>query len=549
MSSIGRQLLTSLRRLTPRLSAGMSRRDALMMSLGGAMPLAPLAASAQFSAGPATDIAPNTLVARPGGRLRSLQAKALDIYSVNDKGARGDGKTDDTIAINAAILEIHLNGGGELIFGASQTPYYVSGPILVPSNISINLNGQTLVGRGGGQGTMFATAMLDNGVLKPNKTATHEESFVSYSSIRNGIIRRCNIAFDFKNFNVSCAIADVATFEALQFGVFSRCFYMSMNNCSARGPSDKTKPAFSFTGDNNLISLIRVSATMESGFLLKGGTTAFSFIGCSCEGGSGNAVAFEDDCLGISVDSGYWEAISGTVFDFTRANVCSVSFRGNYINYTDVIVDDGGAGSKATLFGSFDSSNYLANVGVTYSGIKYRGRMLLACPRNFIRYEIPFANDVASLPPENWAIGPTIQVERDTAFTGQSLSDVRTRSRLHYGAPIAMTREGDVGDSFPGRVDRTHLTFALGPAATATVDSAITWRPNSLRATFTLTVSDDGGARKVFGDIYGDQLVQHDRSGRKVLIEEYEGHVRLRLSGIDNRSGKASMTGSLQICT
>lgn len=549
MGSIGHLLLASLRRLTPRVGASVSRRDALMMSLGGVVPLAPLAATGQLAPAPSRNITPETLVARPGGRARTLHAKALDIYSVNDKGARGDGQTDDTIAINAAILEVHLNGGGEIIFGASPTPYYVSGPILIPSNIAINLNGQTLVGRGSSQGTMFATAMIINGALEPNRSSTNQDSFVSYSSIRNGTIRRCNVAFDFKNFNVSCAISDVATFEALQFGVFFRCFYMSMNNCSARGPSDRSRPAFSFTGDNNLITLIRVSATMESGFLLEGGTTAFSFIGCSCEGGSGSAVAFKDDCLGISVESGYWEAISGTVFDFKRANVCSVLFRGNYINYTDVVIDDGGAGSMATLFGSFDSSNYLANVGVTYNGTKYRGRMELACPRNFIRYEIPFANDAPLAPPANWAIGPTIKVERDTAATGRSLSDVRTRSRLHYGAPIAMTREGDVGDPFPGAVDRTHLTFTAGLSAMATIDSAITWRPNSLRATFTLTVSDDGGRHKVFGDIYGDQLVQHDRSGIKGLIGEYEGRVQLHLNGIDNRSGNASITGSLQICT
>lgn len=550
MVSIVHRLLASLRRLNPRedTSGHLSRRDALMLSLGGAIPLVPMATAAQH--GPAAgDGATGALVARAGAKARTLQAKALDIYSVNDKGALGDGRTDDTAAINAAILEVHLAGGGEVIFGASQSHYHVVGPVLVPSNVVINLNGQTLAGRGLGQGVMFATATVRGKTLVRNETASADDGAVAYSSIRNGTIKRCEIAFEFRHFNVSCSITDVATFEALQFGVFSQCFYMSLNNCSARGPSDRTKPAFAFTGSNNLISLRRVSATMESGFLFEGGTTSVSLIGCSCEGGGGSAIAFRGDCLGISIDSGYWEAFSGTVFDFRAANVCSVSFRGNYINYTDTIFDDGGDQSKATLFGSFDSSNYLANIGATYGGTTYRGRMLLACPRNFIRYEIPFANDAPSAPPANWSIGPAIRAERDTAFTGRSLSDVRTRSRLTYGAPIALSREGDVGDPFPGVVDRSRITLAKGPAAVATIDSAITWRPASLRATFILTVVDEGGAHKLFGDIYGDQLVQQDRSGKRVLLEQHEGRVRLRLGGIDNRSGRASVTGTLQICT
>nr|WP_277925993.1 glycosyl hydrolase family 28-related protein [Sphingomonas sp. JXJ CY 53] len=519
-----------------------------MLSVGGTIPLVPLAIAGQRDP-VAAGIAPGTMVARPGGRARTLQAKALDIYSVNDKGALGDGRTDDTAAINAAILEVHRAGGGEVIFGTSPSPYHVVGPILLPSNVAINLNGQTLVGRSFNEGVMFATATVRNDILVRNNQSFQQNDAVLYSSVRNGVIKRCAIAFEFRNFNVSCHITDVATLDVLQFGVFFQCFYMSLTNCSARGPSDRSKAAFAFTGHNNLITLLRVSATMESGFLFEGGTASVSLIGCSCEGGGGSAVAFRGDCLGIFIDSGYWEAIPGTVFDFRAAGVCSVSFRGNYVNYADTILDDGGPQSPATLFGSFDASNYLANIGITHDDRTYRGRMLLSCPRNFIRYEIPFANDAPTGAPANWTIGPSIQAARDTAFTGRSLSDVRSRSRLHYGAPIPLSREGDVGDPYPGTIDRSGITIATGGGAVATVDSAISWRPNSLRATFILAVMDNAGAHKLFGDIYGDQLVRQDRSDKRVLLEQYQGRVRLRVGDIDNRSGGASITGSLQICT
>lgn len=489
------------------------------------------------------------MVDRADAPPRSIQAKSLDIYSVNDKGAIGDGKTDNTDAINAAILEVHLGGGGEIVFGASASPYYVKGPVIVPSNVVINLNGQTLTGDGLHGGAMFTTGMVRNRRLVPNKGASNESDYVFYSSIRNGMVQNCGIAFDFQNFNVSCSIEDIATFQALQFGVFHRCFYMSLRNCSARGPSDASKPAFAFTGDNNLISLLRVSATTDSGFLFEGGTTSVSLISCSCEGASGNALTFRDDCLGVVVDSGYWEAVRGTVFDFTRAKVCSVSFRGNYLNYCDTVINDGGESSGSTLMGLFDDTNYIARIGGTYNGFTYRGQMILNCPRNFMQFHLPFSNDAPNELPVNWIAGSSTRIDRETAFIGRTLADVRSRSLIRYRGPIPIAREGDVGDPYPGTVDRSQIEISKGSAAGATLDTRIVWRPNSLRATFLLAISDDSGEYKLFGEIYGDQLVQHDGRGDRVFIEDVNGYVRVRISGIQNRSGDASVTGSLQLCT
>ncbi|MBN8844746.1 MAG: hypothetical protein J0H88_16015 [Sphingomonadales bacterium] len=489
------------------------------------------------------------MVDRANAPPRSIQAKSLDIYSVNDKGAIGDGKTDNTDAINAAILDVHSGGGGEIVFGASTSPYHVKGPIIIPSNIVINLNGQTLSGDGLHGGAMFTTGVVRNGRLATNKGASDELDYVFYSSVRNGMIRNCGIAFDLQNFNVSCSIEDISTFQALQFGVFHRCFYMSLKNCSARGPSDVSKPAFAFTGDNNLISLLRVSATTESGYLFEGGTTSVSMISCSCEGAGGSAVTFRDDCLGVVVDSGYWEAVQGTVFDFTRAKVCSVSFRGNFLNYCDTIINDGEETSTSTLMGVFDDTNYITNVGGVYNGFTYRGRMVLTCPRNFMRFALPFSNNASAELPPNWVVGSSTRIEKETALIGRALSDVRSRSLLHYGSPVPITREGDVGDPYPGTIDRSKTVVSRGRLVSATIDTQIAWRANSLRATFLLAVSDDSGAYKLFGDIYGDKLVQHDGHSGRVLIENWNSHVRIRLSGIQNQSGTASITGSIQICT
>jgi hypothetical protein len=527
----------------------LSRRDALMASLGGALPLVPSVAQARGFRGGAESQAGAGFVSRQGAPERTLQAKVLDVYSVNDKGAKGDGRTDDTAAINAAILEVHTNGGGEIIFGASPTPYYVHGPVIIPSNVVLNLNGQTLQGKSFNEGTMFTTGVVREGRLTPNKGATSESDYVFYSTIRNGMIQKCAIAFELQNFNVSCSIDNITTFEVLQFGIFHRCFYMSLNNCSARGPSDIRRAALHFTGDNNLISLHRVSATMDSGFLFEGGTTSLTMTSCSAEGGRGGALTFRGDCMGVVVDSGYWEAISGTVFDFTAAGNCSVSFRSNYINYCDTVFDDGGPKSNATLFGSFDDTNYVANVGGTADGVHYRGRFLATCPRNFLRFCLPFANAAPGALPGNWTAGAAARITQETGTVGYTLDDVRSRSRLCHRGPIPLMREGDVGDPLPGSVDRCQVEIAKGDEVGATVDTAIIWRAAALRATFVLVASDDSGLHKVFGDIYGDQLVQHDRTGCQVVLENAGGRVRLRIENLVNHTGRATVTGTVQLCT
>lgn len=203
--------------------------------------------------------------------------------------------------------------------------------------------------------------------------------------------------------------------------------------------------------------------------------------------------------------------------------------------------------SQCTLFGSFDESNYLANVGQSREGMTYRGRILCNCLRNFIEFNLPFQNDAPRGLPENWSVGPTARVQRETAFTGRSLSDVRSKSRSYFNSPIPITREGDVGDPFSGTVDRARITISNEVVTAAIIDSGIVWRPNALRATFILLIEDDEGEHRVFGDIYGDQVVREDKSGRVATIADSGGLLQLRIEGIKNSSGRASVTGTLQL--
>src|SRR5450759_2669593 len=73
----------------------------------------------------------------------SLTAKEL-FYNVLDFGAKGDGKTNNTKAINAAIAAAAKNGGGTIFFPAGN---FLSFTIRMKSKITLHLDqGAVLIG-------------------------------------------------------------------------------------------------------------------------------------------------------------------------------------------------------------------------------------------------------------------------------------------------------------------------------------------------------------------------------------------------------------------
>lgn len=66
-----------------------------------------------------------------------IAARAADVFNVKDFGAKGDGVTLDSPAINAAIEEAVANGGGQIYLPAGT---YLSGSIRLKSNIDLHLS-------------------------------------------------------------------------------------------------------------------------------------------------------------------------------------------------------------------------------------------------------------------------------------------------------------------------------------------------------------------------------------------------------------------------
>jgi hypothetical protein len=478
-----------------------------------------------------------------GAIARSVQARLDDAMYVNDFGAIGDGVTDNTTAINAAVLALAVRGGGQLSFGTAPSPYLVTGPILVPGHTMFNLNGQTLAGHSGVVGTMFETAAVVDGRLVSNLGSSPETQSVYGSAVTNGRIINCSRAFHMRNFNLGCAIIGIETSSCLQFGLFERCFYMKLENCSNRGMNNGDRFAFHFRDETNNVSLSRVSATKDMGFLFENGGAAVSMHACSFEGGS-IGVKIIGDLIGLNIQSCYFEAITGTVFDLSDVRIIFWSLASNYFNYTNCIVDDGGTG-KAQIYGVWEASNAIVNVGRYVGGRSYPAEMRISSENHYCVYR---HHDSAAEPavPSNWKISPATRFEIEGIYGGTSLTDVVSRSRF-YGGVVPHIYAGNTGAGYPGRVPYSEVSFSRGRSATLTLTSQMTWQPATLLAALRLTLVDDEGSHKIYGTVYGDEFKQDDLSGKRVALRESGGMLQLIVEDVRNASGQAQVTGTLRM--
>lgn len=456
-------------------------------------------------------------------------------------GAMANGVSSDSGAVNKAILFLVKSAAvGGVVKFASGKRYYLPDPILVPSHINIDFTGAILVGAGATVGTMFRTAYFDGTILVSNVGTLVETKTVVKSSVYGGEVENCGQVFDFYDFIDGCSVHHIAALNCRQFGLFDRCFYAKFDRLTCRGGSDASIPTYHFKGANNAIVLTSVACVTAFGFRFDD-CAALTMISCSSEGGV-KGIKFVGDCLAFNQIGNYYEGIQGTVYDFTEAGTVATSFTGNYINLVDVVFDDGGnpAGGP-TLFGTFDESNFLANVGTVDAGYTYRGLMRISAPGNLIRYRYRGDNQGVQTVPSNWILGKNSDFTTVSSANATGINDFRQKALYSGIGIIPVRRGGDTGPVYPGSIFFCTYSSVSG---TVNIDTQITWQPNSLFAKFCFTVQDGNGIAQVFGDIYGADASKRHSGPITVTAINNGGYVRLIL-GITG--DLVTITGSVQI--
>jgi hypothetical protein len=488
---------------------------------------------------------------------RSQHDKNLDVVSVKDFGAKGDGVTDDTIAVNKSILYLYNRGGGEIIFPDSAEGYKFSGTIYIPSNIEVNGNNQTLIGDK--SKSLFKTAIVVNnsfvelGEFDPYKV-------IKNSQIENLTISNTNIAFDLNSFVLGCSVKNIHFENCTQGFKLYYCFYSRWENLTATPTSGVAdKPFYHLVASNNAMIFDRVTATLAWCWLIEGGNTALSFNGCTFEGGAKGFV-FKGDNLGHKFQGCYFEAITGTLFDFSQAGVCVIDWDANYINGVDIIFDDGGADTTSHLFGTWASSNTIVNVGQTLgTPFTFRGLMKVDGARNNIKYFTSTYKDPNNIGKDaNWITSRHTNLIEYSNATVDGKNNVMAKAEIYTGV-IPVKYSGDFGTPYINQVPfTTKSTIATSTNTSFTIDTKLVWQPLSLFAKVVLEFRRAvGGVYQVYyvyGDIYGSIIelkggIDPSNTTQGAIIatlSNNNGYLRITFNNVQNPNGDLYVTGTIR---
>jgi len=154
--------------------------------------------------------------------VRTLQAKFDDFVSVRDFGAKGDGATDDTDAINRALYELYCR---EEFEGAKKALYFPAGKYMVSETIKIPPDA-TIIGEGPHSSVIEMTADISSGDTILLRTADNKQQIGANLGTGGATLPR-DIAVSNMGF--------LANLEGIRIEKTKR---LSFNRCKFLGPEN-----------------------------------------------------------------------------------------------------------------------------------------------------------------------------------------------------------------------------------------------------------------------------------------------------------------------
>lgn len=237
-------------------------------------------------------------LAKPDGYLKigGLNTSTLKAtYNVRGWGAKGDGATDDTAAIKAAIADIKAKGGGTL--------YFPAGIYLISSVLDLTLTPIRLLGDGFNQTFIKASAAMS--VMIDNWQATMDWGWNEFSMH--------GIQFDGNN------LADVVyRVQWRNYVIHEHCAFFGGKQYDVQAQSNISNSWYACAFGNSPVPLALLGSNHRNSFrscTIVGATNTFLQI---IDGSDGNSALQFDNCdieyqNGTDAVTGIYARVKGTV--------------------------------------------------------------------------------------------------------------------------------------------------------------------------------------------------------------------------------------------
>jgi hypothetical protein len=222
----------------------------------------------------------------------NVENKLAETISLTDFGAVGDGVTNDTAAIQAAITYIAINGGS--LTSPCRT-YLITSTLILPfgnnaTNKMFTLDfGNSLIKSNVATPNASTFTGLISGYLSgstPVANTTGSETQVAANvEIMNLNLNGFGIGIRLHNFNYGCSLEDIQVENSFNGIELTRCFYLELLNISLRGlGSGVGGVGFKTTAFSNIMPMTGIKVGTYATGMQIGGVDSGKLESSSAEG-------------------------------------------------------------------------------------------------------------------------------------------------------------------------------------------------------------------------------------------------------------------------
>jgi hypothetical protein len=483
-------------------------------------------------------------------------------FNVADFGAVADGSTDDTAAVNAAILAAYKSKVSqasptdeifnvEVRFVAGQD-YRIVGPILLPSGITLNGNGCRLVGDypsavstayNNSAPSFIETAYYNGSAIVTNRAAALATNRVVGSTIKGFAFLNANCAINAINMNEQCSIEDCTYNNVSAAMRLKSCFYLSVSEHTIRSSSQAVgQAAIDLIGGNhNNMTFTHVACIGPAIGIVVSGPASFGTVIKSCTFEEGKAyssagILFNASayCAGWELSSNYVEGVRYGFSVDNGAQLYGSIINANIFNGCEYAIICGGAnGLRMTNI----RGNSLPDDGGT-------DRNLVEASNSNIDIvlQIPSKSGKTSTGTSAFLTNFTLGNSGCIEATSSWVSDLNVLLAIARAQPSQATQNLLNVMPFEGANIVTlsnQVPFCLAPTVSATSvffnTSLVYDISNAL--VFNFRIADFIATYDLHGTVYGTTVYRNDAAAPTVTISNSSGIVRVTIGNINTNSG------------
>ncbi|CAL9961828.1 tail protein [Vibrio phage D148] len=333
-----------------------------------------------------SDAAPLGVISEGSTELRTLGERFSEAVNIKDFGVVGDGITDDSDALQAALQYSYDNQrnliGGNYTVRTTKTIYIGNYP---DSTESITLDfGGIRLRPDDSVNIVVDSGRHINGVWQTT-WGEPNETYMSFMTKFEGLqiegssdaAKDGRTGIRFKDWHYGCEIKRVAT-RNFETGHHNKnCFSAEWDSCTSfnTNANNRTGTGFIFEAANNLMTVKRCwVGNMGTGYELRGGITAFHMNNCGIEGAF-TGVRCTNYVYDLAIRDCYVEGIRDVGFDL-QDNVLACTLDSNYMNFglshsTGAYILDYKPGPNTNIRYLATNEEVLAS-GVTFEDILFK---------------------------------------------------------------------------------------------------------------------------------------------------------------------------------